>query len=156
MSMAMLTPAQKPRGLARITFMRVLLGHPYPTGPIANCKLQIENLHTKKPLRRCAPRVFNLSSEICNLRLLIELDLLDGDDLLLVGFLDGAGDGAGLGGGADSVVIVLVALGIEIIGDVLLVLGLDDDDGRAFLANAEVALGASNRALEDDFFLVLL
>jgi hypothetical protein len=62
-----LTPAQKPRGLARIIFMRVLLGHRYPTGLIAICKSQIADLHTTKPPRASRTQGFS----ICNLQFAI-------------------------------------------------------------------------------------
>src|SRR5687768_13142925 len=58
---------------------------------------------------------------------LLEGDLLRRDDVLVVLLGNRANDGSLLRGGANLAVVGLVALGVEIVNDVLLVL-LDDDD----------------------------
>src|SRR6516164_10905243 len=87
-------------------------------------------------------------------RLLVELHLLDGDDVLVAFLADGASHGAVLGGGADRLVVFLAGLGVEVIGDVLLIF-LDNDHGGALGLDAEVALGARDLALESDFLALV-
>src|SRR5262245_16187148 len=136
----MLTPAQKPRGLARIIFTRtsfpVGLSYPDRRGPptVAD-RARKRHRHPARGGDAGWTRTRGGGS-------LVELDLADGDDVLLAVLGDLARHGPFLGLGADLAVVLLVAGGVEVVHHLLVVLPLDLDDGLALLGDLQVALGA--------------
>src|SRR5262249_28382582 len=80
---------------------------------------------------------FEFQIEIAIRNLFVVDKFLHGDYFLLAVVLDGPGDGAILGGGADIVMIFAVPLLVEVIGDVLLhFFVFDDDDGCTIVRDA--------------------
>src|SRR5438067_819258 len=149
----MFTPAQKPRGLARMTFTTAfLLRCRYRTaagpGRQANCGPQTASppagvaMRPTRILWPAGPGSF-------------ELDLAGGDDLLAVFFRDRALDAALLGLAANLLVVGLVGLLVEVVHGLLAVF-LDHDDGGALVFLAQVALGAGDRAGQGLLFLLAL
>src|SRR5207244_3209921 len=152
----MLTPAQNPRGLARMIFTKSsLVRRRYPTGAGAACQASPENsIATRKggDLGDCTAWIEE--REACLPRL-FEVNLGDFDGLLAVLFRDLAGHCAFLRGRADRLVFLLVAGLVEVVDDVFAALLHLDDGGAARLAfNLEVALGARDGALEGHLLVV--
>src|SRR5262245_10056839 len=147
--MAMLTPAQNPRGLARIIFIGSILLHRSSYGVIrqwsvvsSQWPLTTDLLTAQEKTHGAHVRGFCMAKA-----LLVVLEFLDADDVLLAVLFDGAGDRAVLGFGANVAVILLVGFFIEINGDFLFVL-LGDDHRGARLFDAEIAFGAGALAFE--------
>src|SRR5438874_10645569 len=108
LSMAITTPAQKPRGVARMIFTAQILRKTTVILPLA---LHRTNRSRRK---RTTPPVGVALRIIRDRRVdLFEFDFGDLDRHLVAVFADDAGDFAFLGFGADLAVILLVAIGVE-------------------------------------------
>src|SRR5690349_9273025 len=116
----MLTPAQNPRGLARMIFTDTTL--------LIACIVQAPSHPAKRgPGNGIATRgrvAMRGRHSLTSQPSLLELDLADGDDLLAVLLGDRAGHLALHGAGADLLVVLLAAVVVEVVDGA--VLGLDD------------------------------
>src|SRR4051812_17701533 len=153
--MAMLTPAQKPRGLARIIFTRDLRGGGTPLSYRGRAGPPSEAVRKRRrhPARGGGGGV---SGRAAGAGLLAVLQLGDGDDVLAVLAADGALDHAVLAFLADVAVVLLVAVGVEVVqGGLVTLLDLDDGGALGQALDLEVALGAGDLPGEGNFLAFL-
>src|SRR6516162_2038383 len=126
----MFTPAQKPRGLARIMFMSP------PQCGYSSVSGQKTATPPGEGWRCLASRAF-LGAR----RRLLEINLAYFDHLLAVLFRNFAFDSSFLGFGADFLVVLFAGVRVEVV-DGILVAVLHNDHRHAGLFLLEVALGA--------------
>src|SRR5262245_34612336 len=147
--MAMLTPAQNPRGLASKIFMKLPPDGAYPNLQAGFRQADYNSANDNATPQGSGVERIGSDTHKESARRLVVRDALDLDDILLAFLGEDAGDAALLAFLADVAVVLLVAGGIEEVNHVLLVL-LDDEDRGALGETLELqlALGAGDLALE--------
>src|SRR5437667_5504032 len=146
--MAMFTPAQKPRGLARMIFTSHPPVWPYPTyrGKSVPGNPQKQHRHPVSGGDE-VDRAYRAAK-------LLDLDFLDFNGLLAVLLGHDAGHLTLLGFLADGRVVLLVRGGVEIV-DHFLAVFLFENRRNALGFLGQAALGADDLAFDGDFLLVL-